>query len=379
MPARRRATPRRYPLPAGGEIVYTGTMTDVTPPAQSVMLGHGVYSHHSQPQRAAARVADELVVAAARDVPLPAAPSPMLVGDLGCAGGANEMRPMASVVDAVRVRDPALPVEVAHTDLPENDFGPLFELLAGPSGYPHGRAGVYPYVVGRSLYGPLFPDRRLHLGWSAITLHWLSSVPVTVPDTVYANLVEPGPVRDALADRSAADWRLFLSERARELVDDGELVLTAGASEPDGTSGAEGLFTLVEAQLTDMLRGGVLRPHEFEAIFYPTWNRTPDEWLAPIDDAGYELLAHNLSATDDAETFDAGHDPAFADRYLPFVRAITERPFFRWLDPARTPTERTTVVDAFYDGLRHRIAADPRAAACRWHVMTLRLRRRPRR
>ena len=73
-----------------------------------------------------------------------------------------------------------------------------------------------------------------------------------------------------------------------------------------------------------------------------------------------------------------GPSAEFGERYLPFVRAITERPFFRWLDPARTPEERRAVVESFYDGLRDRIAADPVAAACRWHVMTLRLRRRPR-
>ncbi len=36
------------------------------------------------------------------------------------------------------------------------------------------------------------------------------------------------------------------------------------------------------------------------------------------------------------------------------------------------------MIEAFYRGLRGRIAADPRAAACCWHVMTLRLRLRDR-
>ncbi|MGE0300883.1 hypothetical protein [Pseudonocardia sp.] len=359
-------------------------MAKITAPAESVMLGHGYYSRHSQPQRAAARAADARLIAAATAVPIA---SPVLVGDFGCAGGANEMAPIAAAIDALRARDADVPIEVAHTDLPENDFAPLLLLLSGPDGYPAGRTGIYPYVVGRTLYGPLFPDDRLHLGWSAITLHWLSDVPLDVPGQVYANLLPEGPAREAFRRRAAQDWETFLHERARELVDHGELVLVAGASEPDGTSGAEGLFTMIGAQLDAMVADGTLRKAESDRIFYPTWNRTPDEWRAPVDAAGYDLLDEELSATDDAATY-GGPDgrigdttadrEAFAERYLPFVRAITERPFFRWLDTDRTPADRAAVVAAFYDGLQGRIAADPAAAACRWHVVSLRLRRRPR-
>ncbi|MBP2368507.1 hypothetical protein [Pseudonocardia parietis] len=76
---------------------------------------------------------------AASAVPLPSPPTPVLIGDVGCAGGANEMAPLAAAIDAVRARDAAVPVEVAHTDLPENDFGPMFALLGGPDGYPSAR------------------------------------------------------------------------------------------------------------------------------------------------------------------------------------------------------------------------------------------------
>lgn len=204
-------------------------------------------------------------------------------------------------------------------------------------------------------------------------------MPVTVPGRVYSNLVEDGPARRALAEQAARDWRSFLSERAHELVDRGELVLTAGASQPDGASGAEGLFTMVEAQLDAMVDDAILRPGESDRIFYPTWNRTPDEWRAPVDALGFDLLADELGGTDDAESYRPSlQRGSFADDYLPFVRAITEKPFFRWLDPDRGADERARIVEAFSAGLRAHIAAAPQGAACHWHVMTLRLRRRPR-
>lgn len=354
-------------------------MSEIALPGQSVMLGGGFYSHNSRPQRAAASAADAHFAAAAAGVPLPGRPTPVLIGDFGCAGGANEMAPLAAAIDAVRVRDATIPIEVAHTDLPQNDFGPLFALLQGPDSYLNGVSEVYPHVVGRTLYGPLFPDRRLHLGWSAITLHWLSSMPVIVPGRVYSNLLEDGLARQSLAERSAADWRAFLVERSRELVDGGELVLTGGASFSDGKSGAEGLFIMIQDVLAGMVDDAILRPGESDRIYYPTWNRTPAEWAAPVEELGFDLLAQEFTGTDDAENYRASLERGtFADDYLPFVRAITDRPFFRWLDGDRHGDDRARVTETFYERLHGHIAANPTAAACFWHVVTLRLRRRPR-
>jgi hypothetical protein len=333
---------------------------------QSVMAGHGYYSANSRPQHVASAVAYPYLTAAAHAVPV--SPTPLTIGDLGCAGGANEMEPMALVVETLRGRGVDAPIEVVHTDLPENDFEPLFTLLASPSSYTAGQPDV----------------QRLHLAWSGITLHWLSSMPVTVPGQVYSNLTT-GPARDALQRRAEEDWRSFLDERARELVDGGELVIVAGASQPDGRSGAEALFTLVGETLATMVADGRLRPHELDRIFYPTWNRTPDQWLAPFGgELGerLEILDSRLDASDDSQTFPqySRDDDAtsFAAAYTRFVRAVTEHPFFRSLDSDRAPADRTAVVEGFYERLEAQLASHPDVAAV-WHVMSLRIRRRPRR
>ena len=100
-----------------------------------------------------------------------------------------------------------------------------------------------------------------------------------------------------------ADWRAFLTERARELVDGGELVLTGGASFPDGRSGAEGLFMMIQHVIAEMVDDGELRAGEADRIFYPTWNRTMAEWTGPVEELGFEVLAHELTGTDDAENY----------------------------------------------------------------------------
>ena len=350
----------------------------------SVMAGGGYYSANSRPQHVAAEVAYPYLIRAAAELPGPASSVAAVIGDFGCAGGANEMEPMGLAIDGLRSRAPGTPVQVAHTDLPSNDFGPLFELLSGPESYLDGRPEVYPAVIGRTLYGPLFPAGTVTLGWSSITLHWLSSMPGTVRGQVYANLTT-GADREALRARSARDWELFLTERARELVDGGQLVLVAGASGPDGSSGAEALFRLIGEVFDGMVSDATLSAGEVERIFYPTWNRTPQEWLAPF--AGplgdvLEVLEHRLDESDDAATYPQfardGDAVGLAAGYVRFVRAITEHPFFRSLDPQRPPSERVAVVDEFYRRLQSALARQPDATA-RWHVMSLRIRRRPRR
>ena len=120
-------------------------------------------------------------------MPGPPPPVAAVIGDFGCAGGANEMEPMGLAIDGLPSRSPGTPVQVVHTDLPQNDFGPLFDFLQRPESYLGGRPEVYPAVIGRTLYGPLFPAGTLTLGWSSITLHWLSSMPGAIQDQVYAN------------------------------------------------------------------------------------------------------------------------------------------------------------------------------------------------
>jgi hypothetical protein len=85
------------------------------------MQGGGAYSANSRPQH----VAYPYLERASADVPIDPA-RPIVIGDLGCAGGANEMEPMPRAIDVLRRRDSSTPIEVVHTDLPQNDFAPLF-------------------------------------------------------------------------------------------------------------------------------------------------------------------------------------------------------------------------------------------------------------
>ena len=310
------------------------------------------YSAHSDAQRAGAAPGLPMLERAAADVPLPAPGEALTIADFGCAGGANEMIPMAIAIDALRKRRPDLPVEVVHADLPTNDFASLFTRLAtSPDSYSFGRPDVFSYAAGRSLYGPVLPTRRVRLGWTAITVHWLSETPECQPDSVFSNLVT-GAARAALARRARDDWRTFLTERTRELAHGGQLVVVGGASDRDGKSGAEGLFGLIDAQLRAMLDDGMLNKSEFDRIFYPAWNRTLDEFLEPFASgdiaAAFSVAEQCEDQADDSVSYPQfardGDVRAFAEAYVAFVKAVTQPAFFRWIGGSRTISRPSKMV-----------------------------------
>jgi len=350
-------------------------------PHESVMAGSGYYSSHSKVQAVAAAPGFPFLARAARQIPIAACTS-FVIADFGCAGGRNELEPIRIAIAAVRERSDA-PIMVVHTDLPSNDFAALFQTIEqSRASYLTGQHQVYAFAAGRSLYGPVFPDSSLSLGWTAITVQWLSTMPCVVPAQVYANLTE-GSAREALRAQSRRDWETFLRERLRELRPGGQVVVVGGASRADGPSEAEGLFTMANAQLQAMVADGRLRRSEYENMFYPTWNRTAQEFLEPFQDGAFagaltveEYVEH---VTSDAAVYPQyerdGDGAAFAEAYVPFVKAVTAPSFFRWLEPDRSGAERAKVEDVFYEGLKRRIAADPATATCHWHTVSLRIRK----
>jgi hypothetical protein len=126
-----------------------------------MMEGKSFYNRHSRPQRGAVAFGLPLLEHAVEAVPLPDPGEVFQVADYGVAGGNNSMEPMRTVVDGLRRRaSDKLPVSIFHTDLPTNDFDPLFTLLASPDSYLRGTSNVFAYA-GASLFTSGFSRRTL--------------------------------------------------------------------------------------------------------------------------------------------------------------------------------------------------------------------------
>ncbi|MFF4319256.1 hypothetical protein [Streptomyces sp. NPDC001568] len=344
------------------------------------VMGSG-YGRHSAAQHVGIGTALGMLDRAVAALPLPDDGRALRVADLGCASGGNALEPMARVVAGARGRAPGIAVAVTHTDIRGNDFNALVETLAAPDAYP-AAPGVFAYAEARSFFSPLFPPGELHLAWSSIAVHWLSHVPQPIPDHVYCSGAT-GAVREALRERSAADWRDFLRHRAVELAPGGRLVVVGGAATDEGASGAEGLFGMVVEELRARIEDGQLSSDRFAAMTVPTWNRTSAEFLDPLR-RGPASDWYRLEEEAFAVLPDPLHDRYGRDGDLDaYAREVTAS-FMAAFGPSLFPTTEAPggadgpsgaadeLVRDFRSGLTARIRAHPADARTNWRVQLLR-------
>ena len=264
------------------------------------MQGGGAYSANSRPQHVAAAVA--YPYRRPRPTADPESTRPIRIGDLGCAGGANEMEPMARAVVVLRRHDSRRRRSRSSTPTPKNDFAPLFARLDDAESYTTGRAGL-PAGRRADVVRAVVPGADA--GARVIRDHvaLAQRLPGDAPPHRSANLTTGDDRRPALG-RNEAHWDVFLS-RAR-----------AGSSPPRGRGRhrrrdlrrrrpvrRRGRSSrVIDETLATMVGDGALRPEERTRIFYPTWNRTPAEWLAPFDGPlgdAFDVVEHRVDTSRD--------------------------------------------------------------------------------
>jgi SAM dependent carboxyl methyltransferase len=130
------------------------------------MEGHGAYNRSSAVQAAGLSPAMHLLDEAASSVPLPEEPEAIVIADYGASEGRNSLGPIATAIARLRERAGIhRAISVVHTDLPNNDFETLFEMLESePASYLRGDPAAFALAVGRSFYQQLLPSQSVTLG-----------------------------------------------------------------------------------------------------------------------------------------------------------------------------------------------------------------------
>lgn len=354
-----------------------------TRPGASVMAGEGVYNEHSQPQHVAGDDGVPMLVRACEAVALDGR-AELAIVDYGSSQGRNSLTPVRAAIEALRARvGPERAISVFHTDLPSNDFAALFTTLADdPDSYLRGAENVFAYAAGRSFYERLFAASRVTLGWSSITVHWLSSPPVPLRGQIFSPLAAPEE-RAAWAARAAGDWRRFVEHRLEELAPGAQLVVVGSGADEQGRSGAEGLMELANGALEAMLSEGLLGASEYERMAIPTYYRTARELVEPLDDS---YPAGSFTVEESTETdlddplwarFEQSGDVAeYAASAADFLRAFSEPSLFGAIAAERSQGEAAKLADEFYGRVRDAVAQEPERARCAWRLVLLRVAKR---
>jgi hypothetical protein len=252
------------------------------------MEGHGAYNRSSEVQAAGSTWAVPLLEKAARQVSLTAAPEPVVIADYGSSEGRNSLMPLRVAIGVLRERiGRQRAISVVHTDLPGNDFGALFQMLASdPGSYLREDPVVFPSAVGRSFYDQILPDSSVTLGWSSWAVQWLSRVPALIPDQVQVAYSRDAATRAVFSLQAAQDWQQFLAHRAAELQPGGRLVILSMAVDDQGDFGYRSSVDAIYGSLADLVGDGVISAAEMHRMVIPTFGRSRQDFLAPFAKAG---------------------------------------------------------------------------------------------
>ena len=328
------------------------------------MQGTGFYNRHATIQANGGAFGLPMIAQAFADMKL--GNLPLTIADFGCSQGRNSMAPMRSVIREIRSRmGPEVPISIVHTDQPENEFTSLFRFLRdSEESYLRSDALVFASAVGRSFYEQIFPPSSITMGWSSFAVHWMSGSPVSSAGHVWTRLAPP-EVRRRFAERCAADWRLFLSHRARELQPGGNLVVVQPCLEEGRPTVFPTLMPWIQAGLETMGNNGTLRATELARMTILQYERHPSEVRTPFDGGefmGLHLEEDSVNCLPDPfwDEYLADRDrEALADRYVHFFRAPFQPSLLAALDDDRDADFRGTFVSRLEAGLRQRIISEP--------------------
>ena len=212
------------------------------------------------------------------------AETPFVIADYGAADGANASRLFERAVAFIHAVNPSLRIRLVSID------------IADPAPYERFREGSplsrLPYVeseyLRRSFYGPV-PELagRVHLGYSSTALHWLDTTADAAlfrhPTCVQPNQL-PRTDLGPFVEKWRRDWRVFLYERSRDLVDGGRLLLATlanlGGDRWPASAGYDGLRDACRSLCED----GRISPDELAAIFVPDYFATPGEMRELVEE-----------------------------------------------------------------------------------------------
>jgi hypothetical protein len=325
----------------------------------------GYYDQHSSFQRATVAALLPWIDQAVADMTLPDEGRPFTIADYGCSEGSNSILAVGQVAAALRRRRPAQPVCGIHSDLPTNNFSRLFASLHDPSTSNYlqdrgtRRPNVFALASGASFYGPVLPPRSVQFALSFAAVNWLARMPeVSVPE--YIAYLEAAPAaREAFARQAACDLAVFYRHRARELTAGGKLLVVVPGS--DGTHRcSDGRYRLLNDAGADLVAAGRIDRHRWERFVFPTYFRTLDEMLAPLQHAD----GPGAFAADRAELLElpipfvdrfrqTGDRREYAAEYVGFVRAFSEPVLAKELGAD------AATLDVLYGRAVDRLVADP--------------------
>lgn len=185
----------------------------------------------------------------ALDIQQSSSSSPFIIADFGSAHGSNSMYIMKLIIQCLKENNKLQDekqVLVVHNDLPTNDWSILFDFINKDNSY-------YSVANGQSFYKQCLPLNSLSIGYSSVSLHWLSCKPCNISNHC-ASLFAQGDELKAFQEQARLDWIAFIEYRSKELIVGGVLILLIPSVDNQGSNGfdiiREFLYKCAQSLLT---------------------------------------------------------------------------------------------------------------------------------
>jgi len=215
------------------------------------------------------------------------ADTPFVIADYGAADGVNSSALFENVIGQIRAINPLLKIRLVYSDIAVQDYFDQFWVSSRLKQV----EGVKAEYIRRSFY-KAFPEikGKLNLGFSSTSLHWLDTEDVGMdffqhPAHIQANQLSDKD-RRKFVDKWKRDWRVFLKERADELVKGGALFMANLTNRGGDRWPASAGYNNLRDACHELCGEGRIRPEEWKAIFVPDYFATPQEMKSLLEEDG---------------------------------------------------------------------------------------------
>jgi hypothetical protein len=277
-------------------------------------------------------------------------PTPLIsVVDYGCSGGKNSMIAFGSSIEKFR-KTCDKPISIYHVDLTSNHWSQVFDVIRSNRFSYLKQSKVYMFATGGDFYTQLFPEESIDIGYSCMSIHWLSEE-LVIPDHYYPYSSADPAVLQKAKEIAGRDLSRFLEHRKKELRTGGWMLLHSGT---DG----EGLIEFKEPlnlALKDLVDSEVMTLREYQRFTNSAYFRTEEDWrtaLAQFPDLRLVKLRRARYYHPSWQQFlqDSNEELA-ADGYTRYVKGWSENLIVRCLDRNRTDADRASIVEQVYGKL----------------------------
>jgi hypothetical protein len=296
--------------------------------------------------------------------------------DYGTADAGTSLPVMTKVVDAIKAKHPAAPIQVIYEDQPNNDWSSVFNHVSGAipvpgcsETYQNKYKDVIAFGMGRSFYHPNALPGTVDLGICFTAMHWIRSCPMDIPDALHASCTKDPAAKAAYAKQAAADWQDILLERATEMRKGARFICVNFAMNEHGhylgTTESKGQMHPSFGEIWREL----VTPAEFARTNFANVYRTKEEIVAPFSsgpvvDAGLKLVScetRTVRCPFQQGWKDGQYKSAaeFAKDFVPTTRTWSNSVFASGLDDSRSPAEKVKLVDELFSRWEKKVAQDP--------------------